>query len=88
MQEIVLQNKKHGMLVLLLSIFFELLSIAGIVFAAFLESNDYATPIWGSVVGVSVFVLVTSWVPMIGLRVLKPNEALVLIISPVTFPTL
>lgn len=78
MQEIVLQNKKHGMLVLLLSIFFELLSIAGIVFAAFLESNDYATPIWGSVVGVSVFVLVTSWVPMIGLRVLKPNEALVL----------
>ena len=79
MQEIVLKNKKHGMRVLLLSIFFELLSIAGIVFASILENrSENSTPIWGSIAGVSIFILITSWIPMIGLRVLKPNEALVL----------
>ena len=78
MQEIILQNKKRGMLVLLVGIFFELLGIAGIALAAVLDTRGYATRTWGPIVGVSIFVILTAWIPLIGLRVLKPNEALVL----------
>ena len=46
MQEIILQNKKHGMRVLLLSILVELLSLAGIIVAAVMDTNGYNDGIW------------------------------------------
>ena len=79
MQEIILQNKKHGMRVLLLGILVELLSFAGIIVAAVLDEGDSAPDyIWIPLVVVSLVIMCLGWIPLCGLRVLKPNEALVL----------
>ena len=79
MQEIILQNKKHGMRVLLLGILVELLSFAGIIVAAVLDNGDSAPGyIWIPLVVVSLVIMCLAWIPLCGLRVLKPNEALVL----------
>ena len=77
MKEIILQNKKHGMRTLLLCILVELLALAGIIGGAIMLENDM------SAIGVPLFVVgfivfCTAWIPLIGLRVLKPQEALVL----------
>lgn len=77
MEEILLKNKKHGMRTLLLGILILLIALGGIIYGAVLmETNKEA-------VGVVLFVaglvlLCVGWLPLIGLRVLKPNEALVL----------
>ena len=76
MQEIILKNKKHGMLVMLLCLLFELLAIAGIVIGAIGEEKGEAWSI--PVLIVCLIVLCIAWFPLCGLRVLKPNEALVL----------
>ena len=74
MQEKILSNKKHGMLVLFLSIIVGLAAIAGTVFGAImLEENN--NPV---IFVLSLFILCIFWIPLCGLRVLKPNEALVL----------
>ena len=78
MQEILLQNKKHGMRTLLLSILVELLSIAGSVIAAILDESGKPEGLWVPLVIVSIVVMCVAWIPLCGLRVLKPNEALVL----------
>lgn len=74
MQEKILSNKKHGMLVLFLTILLGLASIAGTVFGAIIMDNN-ETPF---VFIISLLILFTFWIPLLGLRVLKPNEALVL----------
>lgn len=76
MQEITLNNKKHGMLVMLLCLLFELLAIAGIVIGAIGEEKGEAWSI--PVLIVCLIVLCIAWFPLCALRVLKPNEALVL----------
>lgn len=78
MQEIILQNKKHGMQVLLLGILVELLSLAGIIGAAILDEGGKSNSIWVPLLVVSLIVMCVAWIPLCGLRVLKPNEALVL----------
>lgn len=78
MQEILLQNKKHGMRTLLLGILVELLSIVGIIVAAILDEGGYAGGIWIPLAVLSIVVMCVAWIPLCGLRVLKPNEALVL----------
>ena len=79
MQEVILQNKKHGMRVLLIGILIELLSIAGIIFAAVLdEGNNAPNEVWIPIAVVSVVAMCVAWIPFAGLKVLKPNEALVL----------
>lgn len=70
MQEIILKNKKHGMLVLLLSILVELGSLGLIIVGAIIGSDLLA--IAGTIV------MCIAWIPLCGLRVLKPQEALVL----------
>ena len=76
MQEIILKNKKHGMLVMLSCLLLELLAIAGIVIGAIGEEKGEAWSI--PVLIVCLIVLCIAWFPLCGLRVLKPNEALVL----------
>ncbi len=76
MQEILLQNKKHGMRTLFLGIFLELIGVAGIIGGACLEETGFAA--WWLLFGVGLPLGLLSWIPLIGLRVLKPNEALVL----------
>jgi regulator of protease activity HflC (stomatin/prohibitin superfamily) len=79
MQEIILENKKHGMRVLCIGILIELLSIAGIITSAVLDEGYNAPPaIWVTLLIVSGIVCCIGWIPLIGLRVLKPQEALAL----------
>lgn len=78
MEEIILKNKKHGMLVLLIGILIELLSIAGTIFGAVLTESTSHEIAGATILILSLVVMCVGWLPIMGLRVLKPNEALVL----------
>ena len=74
MEEKVLVGKKNGMLVMLLEILVMAASVAGVIFGAITIENG-GLPI---LLIVSLVVLVFGWIPLLGLKVLKPQEALVL----------
>lgn len=74
MQEKVLQNKQNGMLVMLATILGMVLSFVLIIVGA-IRSTDEA-PHALLLIGMVLFCL--GWIPLLGLRVLKPQEALVL----------
>ena len=74
MKEIILQNKKHGMRVLLLTILLLALSVAGCIFGG-IQMENGASPV---IFIISIVILCIGWLPLIGLKVLHPNEALVL----------
>lgn len=77
MEEKIYRTKKNGMAVLLINILVFLAGIAGIVFGAInMDQENYALGVPVFVVGIVIVVL--GWIPMIGLKVLKPQEALVL----------
>ena len=78
MKEIILTNKKKGLLVLLLCLAVELLSIAGIIAAAVMDEKGVSGNIWVPLVIASLVVMFVAWIPLPGLKVLKPQEALVL----------
>ncbi len=72
MNEIILKGKKHGMLVLILTILLYIAATVGCIVGA-------ATGGWGTAIAViCVVYLSIGWFPLMGLRVLKPQEALVL----------
>ncbi len=74
MEEKILTTKKNGMPVLLLTILVAVLAIVGVVFGGItVESNG--SP---ALLIVSIIVLCVCWIPACGLRILKPQEALVL----------
>lgn len=76
MEEKILVGKKNGMLVLLLGLLVIVASIAGIIFGAItLEKGGNAV-----VLVISIVVLCVCWIPLCGLRVLKPQEALVVVL--------
>ncbi len=76
MKEIVLSNKKNGMAVLILTILGLLAGLALIIGAAFLEQ---ANPVaFGILLVLGILILALGWIPLLGLKVLKPQEALVL----------
>ena len=70
MQEIVLNRRKNGMLVLMLVILLYVAAIAGAVIGGF-TGNVFLTLI-------SILIFCIGWIPLPGLKVLKPQEALVL----------
>lgn len=74
MEEKILKNKKNGMPVLLLSLLIYAAAIAGTMFGAF-QVEDGKNPV---LLVVSIIVLSTAWLLWPGLKVLKPQEALVL----------
>ena len=77
MNEKILQNKKNGMAVLLLNLLALAAAVAGLAAGIiWTENSDSCLGIVLAVV--SGLVLVLGWIPMIGLKVLKPQEALVL----------
>ncbi|MGM9632191.1 MAG: SPFH domain-containing protein [Eubacteriales bacterium] len=78
MTEKVLQNKKNGMLALILMIALWILLIALLVVAAIrLENNE--SDVLGTVLMIAdLIVMCFAWIPFLGLRILKPREALVL----------
>ena len=77
MQENVLSNKKNGMAVLVLSTLLYLAAIAGLVFGCILVDGG-ATAVALLLIIVSSVWLIVGWIPFLGLKVLKPQEALVL----------
>ena len=78
MEEILLKNKKHGMRTLLFGLFIELISLAAVIVGAIYLEKPNATVLGGTLFTAGLILLCVGWLPLIGLRVLKPNEALVL----------
>ena len=74
MEEKVLTNKKHGMPVLLLTTALYLAAAAGCVFGGMSVSRGGSA----ALLVVSIIWLCIGWFPYCGLKVLKPQEALVL----------
>ena len=74
MKEVVLTNKKNGMLVMLLTIAVYVLVIVGFIYGAKLVDN-YDSP---ALLIISGVIMCIAWIPLMGLKVLKPQEALVL----------
>lgn len=74
MNEIVLTNKKHGMRRLILTLLAMALCVGIIVIGAiYVESTDNPAIL---LVGILLFCI--SWIPLAGLKILKPQEALVI----------
>ena len=79
MTEKILENKKNGMQVLLLGILGIILTIA--IFVSGIIITEEAPKIEGLGVAMIIVGLIgmcTVWIPLVGLKVLKPQEALVL----------
>ncbi len=77
MKEIELQGKKNGMRVLLITSLVLLIALAGVIVGPILWEEERLA--FGMVLFViSLVVLCVGWIPYMGLRVLKPQEALVL----------
>ena len=77
MEEILLTNKKHGMRTLVLCILIELLAIAGAICSGVFQ-DDLSTAAFAAALIGSLVVVCIAWIPLAGLRVLKPQEALTL----------
>ena len=77
MEEKILKTKKNGMLVLILDLLILLGATAGMITGGILSETSESPLAW-VLFGVSLAVLMIGWIPLCGLRVLKPQEALVL----------
>ncbi|MCI8694738.1 MAG: SPFH domain-containing protein [Lachnospiraceae bacterium] len=77
MSEIILEGKKHGMRVLLSVLLVYILDIAAFVFCVIrVEEGAGAVYVTGLVASILIFFF--AWIFLCGLKVLKPQEALVL----------
>ncbi len=74
MKEKLLENRKKGMLVLILTTLLYVAAIAGCVFGGILV-GDGRSP---ALLVISIVWVCLGWIPYCGLKVLKPQEALVL----------
>jgi len=77
MTEKVLNGKNNGMTVLLLDLLMLVLAIVGVVFGGIMLDSGTGGALGVVLVVLSMIVLVFGWIPLLGLRVLKPQEALV-----------
>ena len=75
MEEKILTNKKHGMLVLVLDILLLLAAIPVMIFGGI---KGEAGSVFGWILfAIGLLILCIGWLPLCGLRILKPQEALV-----------
>lgn len=76
MQEKILENKKNGMLALVLTSLVMIVSIPLVIMGGEgLDNGDwYGIPVFA----LGMLLLCLGWIPYLGLRILKPQEALVL----------
>lgn len=77
-EEKFLQGKKNGLLVLMLTILLYALALTGIITGAVCFENETAAPHITALFVVSVIYAALGWIPLCGLKILKPQEALVL----------
>lgn len=68
---------KSGMGMLLLSIFLVLVAIAAFIVGVILLDGHYSV-LGGIILGASILYMLVCWIPFLGLKILKPQEALVL----------
>ena len=79
MEEILLKNKKNGMRTLIVGILVELVALAGVILGAvIMEEIPRLNWLGGTLFGVFLLLLCVGWIPFLGLRILKPQEALAL----------
>ena len=74
MNEKILTGKKNGLLVLLGGILLLILAVVGVVFGGIILDNNGSPVLFI----ISMIVVCLGWIPLCGLRVLGPQEALVL----------
>lgn len=74
MEEKVLKHRKYGMLVLIITTLLYAAAIVGCIFGGMMVSED-GSPV---LLTVSIIWICLGWIPYCGLRILKPQEALVL----------
>lgn len=74
MQEKIISNKKNGMLVLILTLLLYAAAIVGFIIGAIIMENE-ENPLLLIISGIYLCI---GWIPFLGLRILKPQEALVL----------
>lgn len=77
MQEKVLKKVKNGMGVLVLEVLLMLASLTGIILSAVQLENGESI-LYTVTLVISIVVMVFGWIPLLGLKVIKPQEALVL----------
>lgn len=76
MTEKILQNKKNGMAVMLINLLVLILAIVGLVAGITMMDRGI---VFGTVLMIlCLLILLLGWIPLCGLKVLKPQEALVL----------
>ncbi|MBR2623417.1 MAG: SPFH domain-containing protein [Clostridia bacterium] len=81
MKEIILTNKKHGMRTLLLFSLLELLAIVGCIALGVIAEESASgqdEPFYIAGCIACGILMCIAWIPLVGLRVLKPQEALAL----------
>ena len=76
MEEKVLQGKKNGMLVLLLNLLVLAAAIAGCILCA--VQVEKGNTLMVALLVICIVIICLGWIPLCGLRVLKPQEAVVL----------
>ncbi|MDD6261719.1 MAG: SPFH domain-containing protein [Clostridiales bacterium] len=74
MKEKILNGRKNGMAVMLLTLLICAASIAGMIYGSIIIDAGKSSALFV----ISVIVICVCWIPFLGLRVLKPQEALVL----------
>jgi regulator of protease activity HflC (stomatin/prohibitin superfamily) len=79
MEEIILTNKKHGMRTLVVFGLLTLLAFVGIIAFAVCAEEGILEKNFGNIAAIVCAVIAcVAWIPLIGLRILKPQEALAL----------
>ena len=74
MQEKILNGKKNGMALLFGVILIYVLAVVCFVLCAVMSNGEYPQPFFFTV---GMIISIFGWIPLLGLRVLKPQEALV-----------
>lgn len=74
MEEKILKGRKNGMLVLLMTLVIYVLAIIGVVFGSMMLENTENPVLFI----ISMIFLCTTWILWLGLKILRPQEALVL----------
>ncbi|MBQ5801238.1 MAG: hypothetical protein IIW20_05060 [Clostridia bacterium] len=77
MCEKILTDRKNGMLALLLTVALLVLSLVGVIFGGIMLDADDTNPVAIALFAISMIIFCFGWIPFMGLRVLKPQEALV-----------
>ena len=74
MKEILLTNKKHGMTALVLTILLNIATVVLVIYGAVISTEEAPSLL----LLIGILLLCFTWIPFLGLRILKPQEALVI----------